>query len=175
MMTEVSISRDSLYMMRAAVIVLAIAFLYLYLKPGGDAIVPSEPEVDPNDVVDVIIDDKRLVIPPDFQKALEDMGIASIALVNKQGQIRAVSVMGIPINLCSRPQKAGYNPSTCRLELPMNTFAKRLQGGLPRANLRCYECRLNDGTTVLCHTTARNRRKHPCGPGGHKYCSCPVP
>jgi hypothetical protein len=95
-MTDVSISKNTLNVMRGAIAVLVIAVLLL---------VYNQLAPDPNNLVEVIIDERPLEIPKDFQSALQKRDIASIALVNKTGQLKAVSTDGKPLDLCGRTKK----------------------------------------------------------------------
>jgi hypothetical protein len=109
-MTDVSISKSSFNMMRAAIVVLVLITLFLLSKQ----ILPDKP--DPIDIAKIIVHKKPLQISKDFQSALEAKDIISIALFNKDGQLSAFSVDGASRDLCHGLGKTGSDFKTCEFE-----------------------------------------------------------
>ena len=105
-MIETNTSRHTFRPMYVVLVLLGLGVLmsiFPLFRPSDVEKAPPVP--DPSDVVDVIVDEKSLRVPDEFRRNLQDVGIASIVLVDNKGRLRAYTIDGAPINLCGpRPK-----------------------------------------------------------------------
>jgi hypothetical protein len=117
------------------------------------------------DIVEIIVEDKPLEIPQDFQKMLQQMGITSMVLGDKQGKARLLAIDGRFINPCVGRSAAMHNKSTkaitpCRFQAglgeALNFTSSR---ALMSASSSCDSC-LGRGISRTCNVKTN---KWSCG------------
>jgi hypothetical protein len=149
----ISIKRNVAVVSVVAVLVLAaLYYYYFYVKVHA----PS-----PDDVVKVIVAPVRLL--EEFQNTFQSLGVTGLILVDKDGNLRAITSNGTPIDLCgagSEIDKSGQ-PS-CKLATTSKALVSYLSG-----EGTCGRC-LAGGYLRSCH---KNNHKWYCHGGGHHYCA----
>lgn len=133
-------------------------------------IFPDKP--DSGDVVEIVVDDTSVSIPPEFDQDLLKRDTEGVALVSKTGQIRAYEVTRTspasldPIDLCDDKLEGIAQAESCKKRLPMTTFVEALSSS-------CYSCNIG-GVQRYCHKSSSHQyyQKYPCKPGGTHH-SCP--
>jgi hypothetical protein len=107
---------------------------------------PEETKGEPEDTVQVIVEDKPLDIPKKFKKTLKAKGISGFMMVYGEGQISLVSVDGRYVNPCQTKTAASVGLSAdhgashpCRFEAKLSELTMLFAAG--RA---CGTCQANE-------------------------------
>lgn len=132
---------------------------------------PKEDEVDVvDDAVNVVVLGTPILIPDGFKAVLRGLGTTGIALVDlvdDKPTLRAVTIDGVPIDLCGPGIGAKYSDRTCRLRISTSRLMARLAGTATCPAL----CTGQDlEYQYECHTTGTRKNKYPCHGGGHTKC-----
>lgn len=134
---------------------------------------PKEDEVDMvDDAVNVVVLEKALLIPNRFKAILKSLGIAGIALVDDKATLRAVTMDGLPIDLCGPGKDAKSSDRTCRLRISTSRLIARLAGSAPNALATCPGlCAGQDDFQHECHKTGRRKNKYDCNDPAPTRCA----
>jgi hypothetical protein len=130
------------------------------------------------DIVEVIVEDKPLEIPKDFQTLLQKMGVTSIVLGDKQGKARLLSIEGAYINPCigrsaAMQGKPNKTVTPCRFQAGLGeALSFTSNRALMSLGNGCDSC-LGRGISRICNvntnkwncsaSTKKCDRGHPCG------------
>jgi hypothetical protein len=173
-MIETNTSRHTFRPMYVVLVLLGLGVLmsiFPLFRPSDVEKAPTVP--DPSDVVDVIVDEKPLRVPDEFRRNLQDVGIASIVLVDNEGRLRAYTIDGAPINLCGPRPKGGVGDQMCKHETTSQELVLGLTGGLIVAFDDCGFCNRGDNTRVRCHMSGQYKDQWKCiNPLGHNHHGC---
>jgi hypothetical protein len=94
--------------------------------------------------VKIVVDDKPLAVPEEFQESLKAMGVTRLPLVDSEGQLKIYTVDGTPVDLCGPSSGGSTGLRTCTLLTDTEKLTQIL-----RANDSCGRCAI-DGYRVRC-------------------------
>ena len=119
---------------------------------------PDKP--DPGDVVEIVVDDTSVSIPPEFDQDLVKRNTKGVALISKTGEVWAYEVTRNsptsldPIDLCGDSLNGVGQATSCTTQLPMTSFVQALSS-------KCYSCVVG-GTQRSCHRSGAYYKQWPC-------------
>jgi hypothetical protein len=173
-MIETNTPRHTFRPMYVVLVLLGLGVLmsiFPLFRPSDVEKAPPVP--DPSDVVDVIVDEKSLRVPDEFRRNLQDVGIASIVLVDNKGRLRAYTIDGASINLCGPRPKGSVGDQMCKHETTSQELVLGLTGDLIVAIGDCGFCDRGDGKSVRCHRSGQYEDQWKCiNPLGHNHYGC---
>ena len=129
---------------------------------------PGDHEVEVvDDAVNVVVLRQPINIPDQFKADLRSLGTVGVAFVDGDATLRAVTIDGVPIDLCGPGTDVKMSDQPCKLRITTRGLMRRLN-----ASTNCGLCTGLDDYQHECHTTGTTtKNKYDCHSGAHTKCA----